>query len=149
MNTHNTQHADSNGIEFLRHNGELIGLCVRKQHTWKKTTFLTPDHLYQQIGLLYYDRNSDVRPHAHHRLPRTVDVTMEVLFCVSGRIVYTFYDIKKKWKEISSCELTGGDLLCLFGAGHGGRALEPTRLIEVKQGPFLGVNDKYYYPETE
>jgi hypothetical protein len=137
MNKNSIQHADSGGIEYFQHNGELIGLCVRKTHNWTETIFLTPDHLFQQIGLLYYDRNSDVKPHAHHKLQRTVDVTMEVLFCVSGRIVYTFYDIEKGWEEINSCELTGGDLLCLFGAGHGGKAIEPTRLIEVKQGPFL------------
>ena len=137
------------GIEYFRHEKALIGMCIRKTHQWSETQFLTPNHLYQQIGLLFYEKNKDVRPHAHYKVPRTVDVTMEVLFCVSGRIVYTFYDSENNWKEITSCELTEGDLLCLFGAGHGGKALEPTRLIEVKQGPFLEMKDKYYYPESE
>jgi hypothetical protein len=134
-------------IEYFHHRDELIGLCVRGSHRWDRTEFLTPDGFYQQLGLLAYDGDERVRPHAHHRVPRTVDATMEVLFCVSGRIEYTFYDAENDWKEICRCLLEPGDTLCLFGAGHGGRALEPTRLIEVKQGPFLGARDKYYYPE--
>jgi hypothetical protein len=135
------------GIEYFRHKDKLIGMCVRKYHNWQETTFLTPDDNYQQIGLLAYGANHMVKPHAHYKVPRNVNFTQEVLLCVSGRIVYTFYDEEDNWQELASCELTAGDLLCLFGAGHGGKALEPTRLIEIKQGPFLGVQDKYYYPE--
>jgi hypothetical protein len=136
-----------NGIELITHKDRLVGLCIRKEHRWNKTEFLTPDDFPQQIGLLYYGKNHDVNAHAHYKVPRTVDFTQEVLLCVSGRIVYTFYDVEENWREIASCELTGGDVLCLFGAGHGGKALEPTRLVEVKQGPFLGVKDKFYYPD--
>ena len=135
------------GIELIMHKDQIVGLCIRKEHTWENTEFLTPDNFYQQIGLLYYGEKHDVKAHAHYKVPRTVNFTQEMLFCVSGRIVYTFYDVEENWREIASCELTGGDVLCLFGAGHGGKALEPTRLIEVKQGPFLGVKDKFYYPD--
>lgn len=135
------------GIEIFEHEGKTIGLCIRSSHKWDKTEFLTPDSFYQQLGLLFYDKDYEVKAHAHYKVPRTVNYTSEVLFCISGRIVYTFYDEKNNWQELCSCELTDGDTLCLFGAGHGGKALEPTRLIEVKQGPFLGVKDKFYYPE--
>ena len=135
------------GIEFIEHNGQLIGLCIRAGHNWSKTNFLTSDDVPQQIGLLFYDEAHSVRPHAHHKTPRTVNFTTEVLFCVSGRIVYTFYDPANNWSEISSCELRRGDILCLFGAGHGARTLEPTKLIEVKQGPYLAAGDKYFCPQ--
>ncbi len=135
------------GIELIKHKDKLIGLCIRKNHEWEKTEFLTSDDFFQQIGLLYYDTGQDVKAHAHYKVPRTVDFTQEVLFCISGRILFTFYDAEDNWRNLESCELTGGDVLCLFGVGHGAKALEPTRLIEVKQGPFLGEKDKYYYPD--
>ena len=140
-NIHNT-----NGIEYIKHKNELIGLCIRSYHIWDETNFLTPDNFFQQIGLLYYDSGHNVKPHAHNIVPRLVDVTQEILFCISGRIVYTFYDQDDNWIEIANCEIKTGDIICLFGAGHGGKALEPTRLIEVKQGPFLGAKDKFFYP---
>ena len=135
------------GVEIFEHEGKIIGMCIRSSHEWNKTEFLTPDDFYQQLGLLLYDKDYEVKAHAHYKVPRTVNYTCEVLFCVSGRIVYTFYDEKDNWRKLCSCELTDGDVLCLFGAGHGGKALEPTRLIEVKQGPFLGTKDKFFYPD--
>ncbi|MBN1409483.1 MAG: hypothetical protein JW969_01470 [Spirochaetales bacterium] len=138
---------DNTPVEYFKHNGQLIGMCVRGSHSWDKTEFLTDDDNYQQVGLLYYEEGHDVKPHAHYKVPRTVHFTQEVLFCVSGRIVYTFYDADHDWAEITSCELHPNDMLCLFGAGHGAKALEPTRLIEIKQGPFLGAKDKFYYPD--
>ena len=136
----------NNGIEQIEHEGKIIGLCVRSHAKWNKTSFLTSDDLFLQIGLLYYNEDASVKPHAHYRVPRSIDITQEVLYCISGRILYTFYDQNNNWDEITSCEITTGDLICLFGAGHGGKALEPTRLIEVKQGPFMGVKDKFFYP---
>jgi hypothetical protein len=138
---------DTKAIEYFRHKGQLVGMCIRGTHAWDKTGFLTPDENYQQVGLLHYPGGHAVKPHAHHKVDRTVRFTQEVLFCVSGRIVYTFYDAEDNWSEICSCEITANDVLCLFGAGHGARALEPTRLIEIKQGPFMGAADKFYYPD--
>jgi hypothetical protein len=135
------------GIEVFEHKGKMIGLCVRSFHKWDKTEFVTPDNFYQQLGLLFFDKDYQVKAHAHYKVPRTVNYTSEVLFCISGRIVFTFYDEKNNWQELCSCELTGGDVLCICDAGHGARVLEPTWLIEVKQGPYLGVKEKFYCPQ--
>jgi len=137
------------GIKVIEHNGEMVGMCIKAGHNWEKTEFLTSDDMSQQLGLLAYDREHSVKPHAHHKVPRTINYTSEVLFCVSGKIVYTFYDPKNDWAKIDSCQLQKGDTLCLFGAGHGARAIEPTKLIEIKQGPYLGTKDKYFYPEEK
>jgi hypothetical protein len=136
-------------IEYFKHNDRLIALCIRHDHTWRQTNFLTPDSFYQQIGLLNYAENDIIRVHAHREIPRTVHYTSEVLLCVSGRVLFSFYNVNEDWKEISSCELTAGDVLCLFNIGHGAKIIEPARLIEIKQGPFLGVNEKYYMDEEQ
>ena len=85
---------NKDGVEYIEHKGQLVGLCIRKYHNWRKTKFLTPDNFFQQLGLLYYESGHKVKPHAHYKIPRTVDVTQEVLLCVSGRIIYTFYDLR-------------------------------------------------------
>ena len=136
----------------------VFAYALKKQNTKYDLICIVSDNITDKAKenlLVLYDEvivlkeGQVIRPHAHHRIPRTVNFTTEVLFCVSGRIVYTFYDEKENWGEISSCELTSGDLLCLFGAGHGGKSLEPTRLIEVKQGPYLAARDNFFYPEGE
>ena len=37
---------------------------------------------------------------------------------------------------------TAGDVILLAAGGHGMTMLEPTEIIEVKQGPYTGVEDK-------
>jgi hypothetical protein len=40
--------------------------------------------------------------------------------------------------------LTAGDTILLAEGGHGFHFLTPCHLLEVKQGPYLGENDKTY-----
>jgi len=43
---------------------------------------------------------------------------------------------------ICSRELTAGDVVVLLSGGHGFRMLEDSVLIEVKQGPYFGSQEK-------
>jgi hypothetical protein len=43
---------------------------------------------------------------------------------------------------IATRELREGDIMLMVGGGHGFRMLEPTVLLEVKQGPYIGVDEK-------
>jgi hypothetical protein len=39
-------------------------------------------------------------------------------------------------------ELNVGDVMLMVGGGHGFRMLEDTVLLEIKQGPYTGENEK-------
>jgi hypothetical protein len=51
-----------------------------------------------------------------------------------------FYDDDKSYLE--SRVLYSGDVILLAFGGHGFEMLEPTEIIEVKQGPYAGDQDK-------
>ena len=66
--------------------------------------------------------------------------TEEVLFIKKGKLRVDFYDEYEDYLE--SRVLNGGDVLLLVSGGHGFKALEELEMVEVKQGPYAGDNDK-------
>ncbi|MBA4369741.1 MAG: hypothetical protein C0403_19110, partial [Desulfobacterium sp.] len=66
--------------------------------------------------------------------------TQEVLFVKKGKIEVDFYDDERKY--IVSKLISTGDVLLLASGGHGFRMIEQSEIIEVKQGPYAGDNDK-------
>jgi len=50
-------------------------------------------------------------------------------------------------RYIGSRELESGDLILLCGGGHSFEMLEETTMIEVKQGPYAGDQDKTRFEE--
>jgi len=81
-----------------------------------------------------------IPPHVHNPVPREVQFTKEVLFIKSGRVRVDFYDDDQNYLE--SRILEQGDVILLAFGGHGFEMLEPTEIIEVKQGPYAGEEDK-------
>ena len=75
-----------------------------------------------------------ISPHLHNEVPRQVVFTNEALFIRSGKVRVDFYDEHRKYLE--SLVLHQGDVILLIGGGHGFEMLEPTEMIEVKQGPW-------------
>jgi mannose-6-phosphate isomerase-like protein (cupin superfamily) len=71
---------------------------------------------------------------------RAVEYTKEVLLVRSGRVRVDFYSDDQAYLE--STVLQAGDLILLAYGGHGFEMLEPTEMIEVKQGPYAGEQDK-------
>ena len=47
-------------------------------------------------------------------------------------------------KQLPSCaeQLREGDILLMVDGGHGFRMLEDTVFLEIKQGPYTGIEDK-------
>ena len=67
-------------------------------------------------------------------------MTQEVLFIKKGILRVDFYDEYEDYLE--SKELCAGDIILLISGGHGFQILEEVEMIEVKQGPYAGENDK-------
>ena len=51
-----------------------------------------------------------------------------------------FYDDNQQY--IESYIVRSGDIVILKGGGHGFKVLERADIFEVKQGPYLGAQDK-------
>ena len=46
---------------------------------------------------------------------------------------------------VTTRELWTGDVMLMVGGGHGFRMIEDTIFLEVKQGPFLPVDEKEHF----
>jgi hypothetical protein len=62
------------------------------------------------------------------------------LFIKKGKLRVDFYNDEQKYLE--SRVLEEGDVILLVTGGHGFEVIEAIEMVEVKQGPYLGEQDK-------
>ena len=127
-------------IEHITHESMNLAIIIRSNYYSEGIVFFTPNSYSQQIGYMNRPAGYIITPHVHNPLPREVHYTNEVLFIRSGRIRVDFYSEEQVY--LQSEELKTGDLILLIRGGHGLEMLEPTEMIEVKQGPYAGELDK-------
>jgi mannose-6-phosphate isomerase-like protein (cupin superfamily) len=127
-------------IEEIKHERRLLALILRASFRSDGIRFFTPDDFSQQLGYMNRPQGYVIPPHVHNAVERSVHYTKEVLFIRSGRVRVDFYDDAQNYLE--SRVLGAGDVILLAFGGHGFEMLEPTEMIEVKQGPYAGESDK-------
>lgn len=117
-------------------------LAIIIRHSFKKEgiEFFTPGTYSQQIGYMNRPVGYKIPPHVHNPVAREVHYTNEVLFIKSGRVRVDFYADDQSYLE--STILETGDVILLTLGGHGFEMLEGTEIIEIKQGPYAGDQDK-------
>jgi hypothetical protein len=120
--------------------GKLLALIMRADFSGEGIQFLSPPVFSQQLGYMNRPGGYVISPHVHNPVNREVQFTKEVLFIKSGRVRVDFYDDDQTYLE--SRILQTGDVILLAYGGHGFEMLEPTEMIEVKQGPYAGDQDK-------
>lgn len=122
-------------------NGEALCYIIRASYESERTEFFTPASYSQQLGIIKYPKNGKITPHYHNLVVREVLYTQEVLVIRKGTVKVNLYDKERKF--VTSEILHAGDTLLLASGGHGFEMLEDTELLEIKQGPYNGVqNDK-------
>lgn len=127
-------------IDRILHNNLELALIVRRSFRSEGISFLTPSAYSQQLGYMNRPAGHVIPPHVHNPVAREVHFTKEVLFIRSGRLRVDFYSDNQEYLE--STVLEAGDVILLAFGGHGFEMLEPTEIIEVKQGPYAGDQDK-------
>lgn len=117
-----------------------LAIILRASFKTEGIEFFTPSDFSQQLGYMNRPQGYVIPPHVHNPVAREVQYTKEVLFIKSGRVRVDFYDDYQNYLE--SHVLSTGDVILLAFGGHGFEMLEPTEMIEVKQGPYAGDEDK-------
>jgi len=133
-------------IEEIRNSDELYALIVRARFQKKGIHFFTPPDLSQQLAYMNRPTGYAIQPHVHNPVARQVHYTQEVLFIRKGKLRVDFYDEKRNYLE--SHIVSAGDVILLTAGGHGFEVLEEIEMIEVKQGPYVGENDKTRFEEV-
>ncbi len=134
-------------IQKISSKKKLLAIILRKEFKQSGVKFFTPDDFSQQLGYMNHPQGHKISPHVHNHMPREVQFTNEVLIIKSGKVRVDFYDEDKKYLE--SQILFQGDIILLASGGHGFEMLEPTEMIEVKQGPYVGDKDKTRFEDID
>ena len=127
-------------IEKIEYNNQLLSVIIRNSFSKQGIEFFTPENFSQQLGYMNRPPGYEIPPHVHNLVPRSVSLTQEVLFIKSGKIRVDFYNDDKEYLESRIVEK--GDVILLAAGGHGFQIIEQAEIIEVKQGPYCGENDK-------
>jgi mannose-6-phosphate isomerase-like protein (cupin superfamily) len=127
-------------IEHIVHKNNTLAIIIRSNYSRNGIEFFTPGDFSQQLAYMKRPKNYSIQPHKHNSVPRNVTHTQEVLFIKSGEIRVDFYDHRHTY--LQSRLLTAGDVILLASGGHGIKMLDETEIIEVKQGPYAGNDDK-------
>lgn len=127
-------------ITEIRHQGEMLALIVPANFAQPGIHFFTPNDFSQQLAYMRHPAGKVIDPHVHNPVPREVRYTLEVLFIKRGRLRVDFYDAQRNYLE--SRVLGAGDTILLATGGHGFEVLDEVEMLEVKQGPYAGDQDK-------
>ena len=127
-------------IERICWGETCLAYIIRAGFLPDKTTFLTPPEYKQQVGYIVYPAGGEIQRHVHRPLERHLIGTSEVLIVRRGRCEIDIYNDDRQL--VATRELREGDIMLMVGGGHGFRMMEDTVLLEVKQGPYTGEDEK-------
>lgn len=119
---------------------KMIAIILRAEYKKDGISFFTPNNFSQQLAYMKREKGYVIPSHVHLPVPRNVKYTLETLFIKSGKVKISFYNEEQSFLE--SRVLNQGDVILLVSGGHGFEMLEESEIIEVKQGPYAGEEDK-------
>jgi len=127
-------------VEEIKRNEQIFAIIIRNQFKKDGVAFFTPSDFSQQLGYMKHQKGERIQEHMHKLQVRNINYTQEILFVKMGKVRVNFYMENKAY--LTSRELEKGDVILLASGGHGFEFLEETEMIEVKQGPYCGDQDK-------
>ena len=130
-------------VEEIRDkNGIVLCHIIRAMYSPAQTEFFTPNNYSQQLGIIKYPQGGYIKPHYHNKLSREVFYTQEVLVIRKGKVKVNLFD-SDEMSFLTAVILNEGDTILLATGGHGFEMMADTEMLEIKQGPYNGVqNDK-------
>ena len=127
-------------FEVISWNEQPLAYLIRAELRPEETTFLTPDDLNFQVGFVVYPAGGEVKRHVHKKLERNITGTAELIMIKAGSCEIDIYNDDREL--VATRSLASGDIVLTVNGGHGFRMKEDTTLVEVKQGPYSGVDEK-------
>lgn len=128
------------GTEQIESDNQIIAIIIYSEYSKEGIEFFTPGDFSQQLGYIKHQKGEMIQEHIHVLHAREVKNTQETLIIKKGRVKINFYNENKTF--FTSRELKTGDVILLASGGHGFEFFEETEMIEVKQGPYCGDQDK-------
>lgn len=134
-------------IKNIIHKDKALAIVIKKNYQKDGVEFFTPNEFSQQLAYMSHKKGKVIDAHVHNSVKREVHFTKEVLIIKKGKLRVDFYDDDKNY--LKSTVIEAGDLILLAFGGHGFEVIEDCEMIEVKQGPFIGEQDKIRFKGIE
>ncbi len=131
---------DMGKVEEIKKKDKLLAMIIRNNYECEGVDFITPNEYSQQVAYMHHPTGKVIDAHVHNLVHRNVVLTQEVLFVKKGILRVDFNDEYEDYLE--SRDLHAGDIILLVSGGHGFHVIEEVEMIEVKQGPYSGDQDK-------
>ncbi|MGA2332999.1 MAG: hypothetical protein ABSG75_14690 [Syntrophales bacterium] len=128
---------ESGCIQKIVFNYTLYAIIVRRTLAFEGYNFVTAVEDSLQLGVNHYAEGTLIKRHYHLPMQRKISDTLEILHIDQGKCIIDFYCPDEK--PVYSTELVTGDTVILMNGGHGLHVIEKTRIIEVRQGPYMGI----------
>ena len=133
--------------EIKSDDGKIIAIVVKRDFEKDGVNFISKKEFPLQVGISSYRKGDTIKAHFHIEKEIKIDKIQEVVHIESGRAMVNLYDLNGK--KFQSVELSEGDTIFFVDGGHGFEMLDDTKIIEVKQGPYFGVEEDKIYLERE
>lgn len=129
--------------EKIQQGGQVFAIVIRRGFSKPGVHFFTPGEFSQQLGMLVHAKGIVVDRHRHKPVRREILRTQEVLVVLSGTIKIQIYN--DEGSLLRTVVLKEGDSILLATGGHRVEILKKAKILEVKQGPYAGFEDKEYF----
>jgi hypothetical protein len=130
-------------VERITDGENILAVITRHEYEPEETAFLTPPSFKQQVGFVVYGAGSEIPRHEHMVMERHIRGSSECPLVRRGVSEVTIFNRRRE--EVCRRTLRKGDLLLLVDGGHHFRQIEDTVFIEIKQGPYPGIEEKERY----
>lgn len=135
-------------IEKIEHEGELLALIVRDSYNNDGLNFVTGEEHSFQVGMHNVFKGTRYRAHKSRPFGAIEGLKSNKIYYVKeGKVGVDVYD--KQNKKINYISLNKGDLMIFFEGAHGLDVLEDSKFIEIKQGPYRGVEADKEFIESK
>jgi hypothetical protein len=126
-------------LQVIKDKNEIL-VQIKRSSDWNPgLDFITSDDEFLQAGTWLYDKGKKLDRHRHNIVERSSNLTQECIVVLCGSLGVQVYN--KSNDYICKFQLDEGDFAVFLGGGHSYEVLsDGTRVLETKNGPFLGVN---------
>jgi cupin fold WbuC family metalloprotein len=131
------------GLIRIAKGKDIYAIVLRREYTNSGPNFFTPGEFSQQLGMLIHPKGKIVKRHRHKLVKREIFRTQEVLVLLEGKIRVELFD--DEGDKLKTVILKPGDAILLAQGGHKVKIQEDAKIIEVKQGPYAGFDDKEFF----
>ena len=127
-------------IERIIHGKTVVAIIVRASFDDERQ-FVTSEDSPMQLGARSYPKNHTVLAHHHADIERTITQNQEFLYITSGVVKARFYLGNG---QVGATIVKTGDMILQMCGGHSFEMIEASRIVMIKQGPYIGEKEKVF-----